>query len=191
MIHLLHGIRSGGPSWLEGFIPLFAPLAVAYPDYGWIEELETKRLNPIIVGVMRPYIQPTDVLICHSNGCAIAYDLMNAGVKMAGAVFINAALERNIVRPPTVGWIQVYFNAGDEITEAAQIAERLGLVDPVWGEMGHAGYSGADPLITNTDCGATPGEPFLSGHSDMGTPTKFTAWGELITQRVETELGNI
>lgn len=186
MIHLIHGIRTSGLSWIEGFIPLFAPLAVSYPDYGWIEELETKRLNPLIVGILKAYVKPDDVLICHSNGCAIAYDLMNAGVKMAGAVFINAALERNIVRPAGVGWIHVYFNPGDEITEAAQFAEQLGLVDAVWGEMGHAGYSGDDPLISNTNCGATPGEPVVSGHSDIGTPSKFAVWGPYITNRVET-----
>ena len=188
MIHLIHGIHTDGPSWIEGFISLFAPIPAVYPDYGWIAGLETKVANPIIVGTLKPYVGPHDVLVCHSNGCAIAYDLMNQGVKMAGAVFINAALERDIKRPEGVGWIDVYFNPGDEITEAAQLAERLGLVDKVWGEMGHAGYEGGDPLITNTDCSATPGYPAVLGHSDLGTPEKFALWGPYITNRVETKL---
>lgn len=167
---------------------MFAPMIVVYPDYGWIAGLETRIANPIIVGCLKPYIAPEDVLICHSNGCAIGYDLMNAGIKMAGAVFINAALEQNIIRPAAVGWIDVYFNAGDEITEAAQCAERLGLVDKVWGEMGHAGYAGNDPKISNTNCGATPGEPFVSGHSDIGTPSKFGWWGPYIEGRVKAHL---
>jgi hypothetical protein len=190
VIHLLHGIHTDGPSWIEGFIEYLVPLAVSYPDYTWIAALETRVVNPIIVGCLKPYIAPGDVLICHSNGCAIGYDIMNAGAKMAGAVFINAALERNIVRPAGVGWIDVYFNNGDDITEAAMCAQRLGLVDKVWGEMGHAGYSGTDPKITSIDCGATPGEPFVSGHSDLGTPSKFAWWGPLIANRIKTNLGN-
>lgn len=188
MIHLIHGIHSGGPSWIQGFIPYLAPRAVAYPDYGWIAGLETRVANPIIVGCLKPYIAPDDVLICHSNGCAVGYDLMNAGVKMAGAIFINAALERSIVRPATVGWIDVYFNAGDEITEAAMCAQRLGLVDKTWGEMGHAGYLGNDPKISSTDCGATAGEPKLSGHSDMGTPAKFAEWAPFLIGRLSEHL---
>jgi hypothetical protein len=39
----------------------------------------------------------------------------------SGGIFINAALEQNILRRPWVPWIDVYFNAGDEITEAAQL----------------------------------------------------------------------
>jgi hypothetical protein len=190
MIFLLHGIHTGGPSWIEGFIPYLDPLAVVYPDYGWILGAETRVVNPIVVGCLKPFIQPNDVLICHSNGCAIAYDLMNAGIKMAGAVFVNGALEQKITRPAGVGWIDVYWNSGDDITEAAKIGACLGIDDPVWGEMGHAGYLGTDPKITNTNCGATPGLPALSGHSDMGTPAKFAAWGPFVAQRVKTNLGN-
>jgi len=84
----------------------------------------------------------------------------------------------------------VYFNAGDEITEAAMCAQRLGLVDKVWGEMGHAGYLGADQKISSTDCGATAGEPNLSGHSDMGTPAKFVAWAPFVVQRIRAHLTN-
>lgn len=69
--------------------------------------------------------------------CSIGYDLMRQGAGFAGAVFINAALERTIYRPANVGWIDVYFNAGDTATEAAVIGASLGLTDPVWGEMGH------------------------------------------------------
>jgi hypothetical protein len=185
-VHLIHGIHTGGPSWIQGFTPYLGPIVSVYPDYGWIAGLETKVANPIIVGCLKPYIAPDDVLICHSNGCAIAYDLMNAGVKMAGAVFINAALEQRIVRPPGVGWIDVYFNNGDDITEAAKVGAALGLTDKVWGEMGHAGYLGSDPNISNTDC--TNGLPPLSGHSDMGTPAKFAAWGPHVVNAIHAHI---
>lgn len=183
MIHLLHGIHTSGPSTLSGFVPLIKNSKVRYPDYGYILGVETRLMNPVIVGTLVPYVGCDDVLICHSNGCAIAYDLMNRGIAVRGAIFINAALDRTITRPPNCPFIDVYFNAGDQITEAAQIAARLGIVDPVWGEMGHAGYSGSDPYIQNIDCGRTIGMPVLCGHSDFGTPDKFATWGPFALAR--------
>lgn len=180
MIHLIHGIHTGGPSPIEGLIPYLSPLAVSYPDYGWIAGVETRIANPIIVGCLKPYIKSDDYLICHSNGCAIAYDLMNQGVRIKGAVFINAALERSIIRPPWVPFIHVIYNPGDEITKAAMIGAKLGLVDPVWGEMGHAGYSGTDKNISSTNAG-----PLVSGHSDLFTPEHLVTWGPFVRGLVD------
>lgn len=182
MIHLIHGIHTQGQNPVEGLIPYLAPFEVYYPDYGYILGLETKIVNPIIVGSLLPYIEPTDILIGHSNGCAIAYDLLQRGVRVAGAVFINPALEQHIER--LAPWIDVYFNAGDEITRAAKLGEELGLTDPVWGEMGHGGYVGPDPAITNINCGATAGMPVVSGHSDFFTPTNLAAWGPFLVGRL-------
>jgi hypothetical protein len=183
--HLVHGIHTQGDSPLEAIGP-FLPFGshIAYPDYGFILGLETRVVNPIIVGALKPYISPTDIMIGHSNGCAIIYDLMHSGVAMGGAVFINAALEQNIIRPATVPWIDVYFNAGDTITEAAKFGALLGIDDPVWGAMGHAGYSGTDSEIQDADCGKTPGLPIVYGHSDLLTPGKRGAWFPYIAQRI-------
>jgi hypothetical protein len=178
MIHLIHGIHTEGVSLVEGLIPFLVPYQVKYPDYGYILGIETRILNPVIVGTLQPYVDDGDVLIGHSNGCAIAYDLMRRGVKVAGAIFINAALQSNIARPAGCPWIRVYYNPGDTITEAAQLGARLGIDDSVWGEMGHSGYTGNDPMITNTNCGATPGLPAVKGHSDFFSPnTNLKPWG--------------
>ena len=174
-VHLIHGIHTAGPGTLKGFPALLKDSK--FPDYGYIYGVDTKRMNPAIVGTLQPYVAKDDYLICHSNGCAIGYDLMLRGIPIAGAIFINAALRQNIVRPPNCPWIDVYFNEGDVITEAAQIGAALGLTDPVWGLMGHAGYQGEDPNIVDIDCGHTPDMPVLSGHSDFGTPEKFAKWG--------------
>jgi hypothetical protein len=178
-----------GATPIEGLLPYLVPYSVAYPDYGWIAGVETRIVNPIIVGTLKPYIGPEDVLICHSNGCAIAYDLMNRGLKMAGAIFINGALKQNILRPAGVPWIDVYFNSGDDITEAAKIGAQLGITDLAWGEMGHAGYVGVDPKITNINCGNTPGMPVVSGHSDFFT--KLVEWGSFLATRLKIHLGAI
>lgn len=186
-VHLVHGIHTGGPSPIQG-LSLYVPGPIAYPDYGWIAGLETRVANPIIVGCLAPYIGPRDILIGHSNGCAIVYDLLNRGVQCAGAVFVNAALERSIKLPPKCPWIDVYFNIGDQITEAARVGAALGLTDLVWGEMGHAGYLGHDPDISNTDCGTTPKMPVVLGHSDFFTPLKLQAWGPFLWARVASRL---
>ena len=189
MIHLLHGIHSEGQATLvEQFLPLLSEFEVSYPDYGWILGAETRFVNPAIVGTLRPYIHSGDVLLCHSNGCTIAYELMQRGAPVAGAIFINAALERAIELPPQVGWLDVYYNAGDQITEAAQWGARFGLDDPAWGEMGHAGYQGADPRIHNIDGGATDGLPVLAGHSDLGSPAKFALWGPFVLSSLRKHL---
>jgi hypothetical protein len=188
MIHLIHGIHTEGPSPVKGLIPFLnaAGFEVRYPDYGWEAGLETRIVNPFVVGSIQPYVAPNDILIGHSNGCAIAYDLLQRGAKVAGAVFINAALERSIAR--LAPWIDVYFNPGDEITEVAQLGERLGLTDCSWGAMGHAGYLGTDPLIASINCGSTPGMPVVSGHSDFFTPGKLAAWALYLINRIIAHL---
>lgn len=183
MIHLLHGIHTAGPSPIEGLIPYLAPYSIKYPDYGYILGVETCQINPAVVGTLKPYVNPQDIFICHSNGCAIAYDLMSQGVKVAGAIFINGALNSHFGRPSGCGWIDVYWNAGDTITEAAKIGAQLGIDDPSWGELGHSGYLGTDPLVTNYNCGVKVGMPIVSGHSDFFT--KLAAWGPFLMDTLQ------
>jgi len=166
-------------------IPFLAEFDVRYPDYGYILGLETKIVNPVIVGSLQPYIEDGDILIGHSNGCAIAYELAHSS-KPAGLIFINAALDQAISRPAP--WIDVYFNAGDQVTEAAKIGAALGIDDPVWGEMGHAGYSGDDPMIANIDCGNSLGMPAVSGHSAFFDPQNLRAWGPYLVNRLRDHL---
>jgi hypothetical protein len=186
LIHLLHGIHDAGQTPIEGLIPYLAPYAVAYADYGFILGIETRLANPIIVGTLKPYVQPNDIFVCHSNGCAIAYDLMSKGVKVAGAIFINGALNAHFGRPTGCPWIDVYWNSGDTITEAARIGADLGIDDPSWGELGHSGYQGTDPVIVNINCGATAGLPPVSGHSDFFN--HLAAWGPYLANRLRTHL---
>ncbi|MDR5726725.1 MAG: hypothetical protein RB191_04570 [Terriglobia bacterium] len=182
--HVIHGIHSGTPSAIQPLIPYLrtAGFDCRYPDYGYVLGIETKLGNPMIVGSIFPYVGPDDILIGHSNGCAIAYDILQRGAKVTGAVFINAALEQDF--KPLAPWTDVYYNSGDDITEAAKIAATIGYSDPIWGECGHAGYLGKDPSITNINCGATPGLPVVSGHSDFFTPSKLAAWAPYLIDRI-------
>lgn len=171
---------------VQGLIPFLqsAGFDVRYPDYSYILGIETRIANPIVCGSLQPYIASKDIIIGHSNGCAIAYDLMTKyGVTVAGAIFINGALEQDIAR--MAPWYDVYFNPGDSITEVAKWGAAIGATDRVWGELGHAGYKGGDPLITNINCGATKDMPIVSGHSDFFTPGKLAAWGPYLVNRIK------
>lgn len=170
---LLHGIHTQGPAPIEGLIPYLeeADYEVLYPDYGYILGVETKLINPCLVGMALPFIQKDDWIIAHSNGCALGWELMHQGAPASRASFINPALDPDVLRPNNiVRWIDVYSNKGDEITEVAELGQRIGVLDPVWGEMGHSGYKGNDPVFFNVYADATTGEPRCCGHSDWFTP---------------------
>lgn len=185
--HFIHGIRTEITSPVRGLIPYLTDggFSVAYPDYGFELEFETRIINPMIVGTLLPYIQPGDILIGHSNGCAIAYDLLMAGAPASHGAFINGALETNFPLPDSLKSLDVYFNSGDDITEAAAIAQRLGWVDKVWGELGHVGYTGKNPRVTNINCGAARDLPVVSGHSDFFAPAKLLKWGPYLADRLK------
>ena len=192
MIHLIHGIRTpDGDKVVPSLIPYLQEIgAVSYPDYGFELAVETRRINPVIIGCMLPYIAVGDVLIGHSNGCAVIYHLLQAGVLPSGVVFINGALINNFVLPPMIPFAHVYFNAGDDITEVAEMAEVLAgtPVDTAWGDLGHAGYSGPDTRVTNFDCGNISGMPKVDGHSDIFSIGNLPAWGPFIADKLREAL---
>lgn len=185
MIVLLHGIHAEGQNTVVDEIAAYLGQPFLYPDYGYILAVETRRINPAVVGALLPYIGEKDVLIGHSNGCCIAYRIAQQK-PVKGLVLIDGALKRDLVLPSWVEFCDVYFNAGDDITEVAEAAARIpGFpVDPMWGDLGHAGYSGDDKRVTNIDCGATQGLPVVSGHSDISVPGKIEAWGPYIAARL-------
>jgi hypothetical protein len=190
-IHLLHGIHTGfaNPT-VPGLVPYLekSGIQVIHPDYGFILAAETRRINPMVEGLLTPYVETGDILIGHSNGCAIIYDMLFAltekKVIPSGVVFINGALERKITIPDGIDWLDVYFNAGDTITEVADIASFFGTAPRTWGEMGHAGYNGTDVRAANIDCGNTLGMIKVDGHSDLFTPQKLPPWGDFIEARI-------
>src|ERR1700735_2990569 len=169
---VVHGIMD--PVGTAGILKLVPSLQAAgfeclVPDYGLVEATEAKIVNPLMVSWARPFMQKGDIWLGHSNGCAIGYELLMTGTEFAGMVFINPALQPNVIFPPGV-WADIYSNRGDDATVAAQVAHDFGIVDSLWGEMGHSGYSGSNPLIKNIFCDRSPPLPIVDGHSDIFTP---------------------
>jgi hypothetical protein len=192
-VHLLHGIRSTG----QVTVALLAPYLDAvgfettYPDYGYIEPIDTLRVNPAVVGSLLPFIESGDILIGHSNGCAIAYELMQRGAPVLGAVFINGALTPRIARSVGVSFIDVYYTPGDTITEIAEIGAALHITDPEWGDCGHRGYLGSDTLIRNINTAETPGMPADESHSGFFAPELLSDWAPFLASRLRASIGAV
>jgi pimeloyl-ACP methyl ester carboxylesterase len=183
---LIHGIRTEPNSPVKGLIQYLeaAGHTVKYPEYGYELAIETRIFNPAIVGILLPFIEPGSILIGHSNGCAISQALIMAGAPVKGAVFINGALETNFPIPASLEFVDCFFNSGDDITEIAKLGEELNIYPGDWGALGHFGYQGNDPRVTNFDCGNTPNMPVIHGHSDIFTPEKLAIWGPFLAGRL-------
>ena len=197
-IHLLHGIHTDLTNPVVGaLVPYLekSGIQVVHPDYGYILSVETRRINPMVENLLTPYIETGDVLIGHSNGCAIIYDMLYSlsekNVFPSGFIFINGALEQRITVPAGIGWGLCIYNEDDTITEVAQIAALFGTAPRTWGEMGHAGYIGTDTRVDNVDAKHTAGMPPVRGHSDLFTSTNLPAWGDWIEKYIVKKLGTV
>lgn len=194
-IHLVHGIHTGFASpEVAGLVPYLEKtgMQVVHPDYGYILAAETRRINPIVVGLLTPYVETGDVLIGHSNGCAIIYDMLYAlsekQIIPSGFIFINGALEQRITVPAGIGWGVALYNEDDTMTRIAEIAAFFGTAPRTWGEMGHGGYIGSDARIENVDQKNSAGMPAVSGHSSFFTAANLPAWGDWVQQYIVRKL---
>lgn len=183
-VHLVHGIHTpAGSPVVQGLIPFLENegFEVLYPDYGYELAIATRQVNPMLIGMMLPYIQKGDLYVGHSNGCAIGYELMRRGAPITGAAFINAALDSAIEIPSQLKFLDVYFNAGDQLTEAAKVGAWMQITDAVWGEMGHTGYSGDDDRVRSHDCEEGPAPCY--GHSALFNPVpELMYWGPIVAK---------
>lgn len=167
-------------------------MQVLHPDYGYILAAETRRINPIVVGLLAPYVETGDILIGHSNGCAIIYDMLFAlsekQIIPSGFIFINGALKQRITVPAGIGWGLVLYNEDDTITSVAEIAAFFHTAPRTWGEMGHGGYIGVDARIENVDEKKSIGMPAVSGHSAFFTAANLPVWGDWLGKYIVRKL---
>lgn len=80
--------------------------------------------------------QPSDIVIGHSNGARIAWEMSHSGQCLATTmVWINPALDADCTPGRSVHNLMVVYNRGD-------LAVRAGSLIPnsIWGDMGYLGY---------------------------------------------------
>ena len=168
-------------------------LDTLYHEYGDIFAIETRWKNPGIAKELLPLIRIGDVLVGHSNGCAILKRCLDLGAPAVGWVCLNGALKDNIEIPWQVRFMHVYYNKRDDVVPLTNfpVLRKLAF-DPFWGDMGRDGYTGKDLRVWQLDCGSTDdAQPDLVGHSSIIDPANSKAWGEFIGIQIKAALKEI
>lgn len=189
-IHLLHGIHTSSHSRrleaMREHIERGAQIETVYHEYGDILGIQTRWKNPGIAKALLPQIGVGDVLVGHSNGCAIWIRALQIGAPALGLVCLNGALEDDLALPLQLRWMHVYFNGHDDVVPLTNfpVLRRIAF-DPLWGDMGRVGYRGSDPRVRQWDCDRTDDTmPDLEGHSAIIDPANSKAWGEFIGEQI-------
>lgn len=171
---LVHGWRVRDPMRTIG--RLIGPLAaLGYSPlllrYGYtLTPASTRHHTRKAAKNWAPRTTPGDVVIGHSNGCNLAWELSHDADNRADAmVWINPALDPDCIPGRSVSRLLVLYNQADWAVGLASF-----LPFSIWGEMGRRGYCapshdpfGADPRIT---CAAHG-----HGHSDWRNPDALAA----------------
>lgn len=186
--HLIHGfnVSDGG----RGSIGRLAPfLCDPVPhNYGWTFLFRLRWVNANAVASMLPSIRPGDVLVAHSNGCLIAWQLVKMGAPVAAVVCIQPALRRDTHWPSHVP-VLCCRNDDDWIVSLGRVWGRfISVTNPWkdrhgWGAAGRFGFTSGQPNVTNWDTGSLP-FPAL-GHSGLFKAPALWHWAPLINHWIE------
>lgn len=181
--HLIHGfnVSDGGKASIGKLAPW-----VRHPirhDYGWTFLFRLRWVNEQTVEELLPSIRPGDVLIGHSNGCLICWELAQEldrrDIGLAAVVCIQPALRRDTLWPDDLpvlclhndqDWIVSLGRAwGRFISAANPIRDRHG-----WGAAGRHGFTAGQPLVSNLDTGSC--DPKALGHSGVFRSPALEHW---------------
>jgi hypothetical protein len=169
---LVHGWRVRDPSKTIGLLadPLrdlgYDPMLL---QYGFtLTTGRTQFVSNKVAKVWSARTEPSDIVIGHSNGARVAFEMSHTGQNLASTmVWIHPALDANCTPGRSVNRLLVLHHPSDwEV--------RLGALMPnsIWGDMGYRGYNaptdpfGRDTRIKNVAYG---------GHSPFLDPTGL-AW---------------
>lgn len=157
--HLVHGfnVADKGAGTVGKLAPYFAEAGfdVRVHGYPWTFLLTLRARNKAVAKDLARHIKPGDVLVGHSNGCAII-DLCLREYRAFGdygLIYINPALPREHPVPKWAAWLRVYSAESDKPVKWASRLRRFSPISWVcphpWGAMGRHGYLGDDPRATN------------------------------------------
>lgn len=160
MIYLVHGfnVSDGGKRTIDTMIPHLTKCGhqVKEFDYGWVGLLGVRFGNKKKAKKLADKLKPNDIVIGHSNGCAIIALAMQMGMVVSEAVLIHPALNKNWLPPEnSAPKITVFYSAKDSATWISKI-----LVNHIWGEMGTVGPKSDWPGWVAIDDGMAHSEGF-------------------------------
>lgn len=183
-IHLFHGfnVRDGGSGSIDKFAPFFtlSGASIVQHDYGWVGPLRLRRRNDKAIARSEAAILPGDTLIAHSNGCLIAWRLVQAGVPVSAVICIQPALRRDTLWREDVSVLCLY-NPDDWIVSLGRMWGRFASVaNPFrnrhgWGAAGRYGFTAGQPNVENWNTKQPPTP--ATGHSGIFQTNPVLHWG--------------
>lgn len=189
IIRLIHGfnVLDRGKTTTDQLTPHLKSegLSVFEHDYGWVGLIGLRWRNDRVVRGILPMIEPGDVLIAHSNGCLIAWELAKAGAPLSAVICIQPALRRDTLWPASLP-VLCLFNRSDWTVELGRVWGRfVSVVNPLrnrhgWGAAGRHGFTSGQSLVENwnTELGDKP----ASRHSDIFRGDSLGYWVEKIVR---------
>ncbi len=188
-IIIVHGIHTNDhAAWMTTIRDAFgaAGFDVLVWTYGYAYALLTRIQNPGRAKKLKALIGPDDIVLGHSNGCCLAWLAAQAGAQMAGAVFLNPALDRDKAMPEHVPWVNLYPNHADIAVEIALIFRKH-----PWGDQGQHGLAFNDrrylTRFTDEEFGRAPP---VFGHSAVLEPAPLAVWSQVFVHDVLHRLGD-
>lgn len=177
---LVHGIRSDGTLNVDRLRPYAeaAGYVVREFEYGWTHALMAWWMNDRRAHLLSKLVQPGDVAIGHSNGCAILDRATDHGAAFDTLVYVTPALEVEQRPASQVRRLFVFYSPDDKATWVARLFRWL--PGSRWGAMGRYGYEGiTDMRIRSIDLHNALQAKRL-GHSGMFSGDWIERFGELV-----------
>lgn len=147
--------------------------------YGWRGILGVRFGNPALSRLLADMSDTGDIVVAHSNGCAIAHVAAHRGAAFGAMVYINPALDRDAPLAAQIPALHVWHSPSDR-----PVAIAKWLPWHTWGDMGAVGYRGPRDLrITNFN--KERGFPVSSrAHSDVFEEAQLSYFGPLIASHI-------
>jgi len=171
----IHGFNvwDGGRATIGKFIPFWenVPFKCHELQYGWRGLIGVRiwnRRTARRLAELSKVIEGEVVAVGHSNGCAIIHRATRIpGNRISGVVYINPALDRDMIPGPKVKFCHVWHNEDDKAVRWARI-----LMKHPWGPMGAYGYMNPenippDARVKNYDTGRGFEVARAKGHSGI------------------------
>lgn len=143
-------------------------------DYGWLGLFGVRFLSWRLAKTLSGLIQEQDILIGHSNGCALIYNAIMRHKKPCALVFLIApALDSDVEFPPEL------FNRVVVLHSKHDIPVKLSKYLPFhpWGSMG--AYGAKHFNVKNIDCSS-----WAKGHSAYFAPNNQPRTRAILTQEI-------
>lgn len=149
-------------------------------DYGWTWLFSLRRRNELMVTRLLEIIEPGDTLIAHSNGCLLAWMLVEAGAPVSKVVCIQPALRKDTRWRDDVKVLCIYNDKDYVVRYGGRWWGRFAsIVRPWkgrhgWGAAGYFGFTESQPNVESWNTNVPPVP--ITGHSEIFKMPQLAYW---------------